>query len=49
MEPTMPTNLPSSLIIIAGLIQFALFVWLFVFPVIIIKKLNEILETLKRK
>ncbi|MFC1703392.1 hypothetical protein ACFL1E_01220 [Candidatus Omnitrophota bacterium] len=49
MDPSMPSTLPPSFIIIAGLIQFALFVWLFIFPVLIIRKLNEIADAVKAK
>ena len=49
MDPVMPTNVPDSLVVVAGLIQLALFVWLFVFPSLIIKKLNEIAALLKKE
>lgn len=48
MDATMPTNLPASFLLITGLIQFAFIIWIFIFPVLIIKKLSEILEILKK-
>ncbi len=49
MDAAMAESLPASFIIVAGLIQFALFVWIFIFPVIIIRKLNELLDELKNR
>jgi hypothetical protein len=52
METMMPKNIPSEFIFFLGiiqLIQLFVFIWIIVFPVIIIKKLNEIVELLKRK
>ncbi|HOX54617.1 MAG: hypothetical protein PHI86_05245 [Candidatus Omnitrophica bacterium] len=42
-------NVPSILLFISGLIQLVFFIWMFVFPIIIIKKLGEIARTLKNK
>jgi hypothetical protein len=42
-------NIPSVLLFISGLIQLLFFIWMFVFPIIIIKKLSEISKTLKNK
>jgi hypothetical protein len=49
MESVIPQNIPSALIFISGLIQLAILIWIFVFPIIIIKKLKEIAEILKHK
>lgn len=50
MEPmATPGNIPSALILISGLIQLAIFVWIFVFPILIIRKLKEIAELIKQK
>jgi len=49
METMMPENIPPALIFISGLIQLVILIWIFVFPIIIIKKLKEIAEILKQK
>ncbi|MFC1594504.1 hypothetical protein ACFL38_04175 [Candidatus Omnitrophota bacterium] len=49
MDSSNPAMLPSSFVLVAGLIQFVFFVWVFIFPMLILKKLNEILEALQQK
>lgn len=45
----MAGNIPSVLLFISGLIQLLFFIWMFVFPIMIIKKLKEITQLLKNK
>ena len=48
MDPMMPSNVPSIILFLSGLIQLAIFVWIFVFPILILKKLKEIAELIKK-
>ena len=47
MDPNSMQNIPSGMMAILGLIQFGIIVWLFVFPVLILKKLTEIADILR--
>ncbi len=44
----MPADMPPLAIFIAGIIQLALLIWIIAFPIIIIKKLNRLIESIKK-
>lgn len=47
MEPNTMQNMPAGAVLVAGLVQIVLIVWIFIFPVLILKKLGEIAGILK--
>lgn len=49
MDPIMTGNIPTTMLVLSGLIQLIIFIWIFVFPILIIRKLGEIVEALKHK
>ena len=49
MEPNTAQGIPGGIMALLGLIQMGVIVWLFVFPVLILKKLTEIADSLKEK
>ncbi|MBL7198206.1 MAG: hypothetical protein ISS47_08915 [Candidatus Omnitrophica bacterium] len=49
MDPNAIQGIPAGMMTILGLIQLGIIVWIFVFPVLILKKLNEIIDILKER
>lgn len=45
----MPTDMPPAAVFIAGILQLAILIWIIAFPIIIIKKLNHLIDLLKNK
>jgi len=49
MDPNLTQSMPTGIMTILGLVQLGIIVWIFVFPVLILKKLTEIANILKAK
>ncbi len=41
--------MPPEVVFIAGLVQLALLIWIVTFPIIIIKKLNQLIDLTRNK
>ncbi|MDP2938896.1 MAG: hypothetical protein Q8O13_02285 [Candidatus Omnitrophota bacterium] len=49
MNASMPLNMAPGAVFIAGIIQLAFLIWIISFPIIIIRKLNLLIELIKNK
>jgi hypothetical protein len=49
MDPNSMQGIPQGAMAVLGLIQLGIIVWLFVFPVLILKKLSEIADIMRQK
>jgi len=49
MNAVQPATVTPVAVIIAGLLQLALLLWIIIFPIVIIRKLNRVEEKLSGK